>query len=148
LPSPADAAKDLRMKLPPVLFGVAALTSACESREMVRADVALRDEIEATIERAVYIAQGDGPEWDLAIGRSRAVLSVGGRDIDYRVHVAEQDDGALRWSGGEGTAVIEVVATPGACTLRGYPWNDRVRVRLSGRELNGCGSAAPAPETN
>ena len=100
------------------------------------------------IERAIYVAQGDAAGWNLAIGQSGAVLSIGDRATHYGNLVLEEAGGIRRWSGGEGTAVIEVVATPGACTLRGYPWNDRVRVRLSGRELDGCGSAAPAPETN
>jgi hypothetical protein len=49
-------------------------------------------------------------------------------------------DGVRTWESGDGTAVISIEAFPGPCEAsRGTRYRDRVRVRLSGRELNGCG---------
>ncbi len=95
-----------------------------------------------------YSAIGENPFWMVAIGDDRIVLSFGpgedGRD-ELRGHswprvLPRTVDGITRWESGTGTAVIGIEARPGPCTLaRGRRYEDSVRVRLSGRELTGCG---------
>ena len=49
-------------------------------------------------------------------------------------------DGFTLWQSGEGTQVIAIASRPGPCTgSGGRVYEDEVRVRLSGRELIGCG---------
>ena len=49
-------------------------------------------------------------------------------------------DGVRSWESGDGTAVISVEAAPGPCEdPSGRRFEDHVRIRLSGRELTGCG---------
>jgi uncharacterized membrane protein len=95
-----------------------------------------------------FSAIGQDPFWLLSVGRNRIVLAFGPaeagssslRDQDYRGVRTSFADGIKRWDAGEGTAVISVEARPGECTgPRGARFGERVRVRLSGRELNGCG---------
>lgn len=51
-----------------------------------------------------------------------------------------EENGVLRWQSGRGTQVISIEAWPGGCPQRANRESlDRVRVRLSGRELEGCG---------
>ena len=95
-----------------------------------------------------YSALGQDPFWMVTIGRDKIVLTSGpaqggsprlaGRT--YRGVTARMEGGVKRWESAEGTAVISVEARPGPCTgSRGARFEDQVRVRLSGRELHGCG---------
>jgi uncharacterized membrane protein len=94
-----------------------------------------------------YSAVGHDPFWSLAIGDDAIVLSLppapGSRDIlsqRYPRVLPRTLDGVRRWESGEGAAVISVEARNGPCTgSRGTRYADTVRVRLSGRELQGCG---------
>jgi uncharacterized membrane protein len=103
----------------------------------------------APIRDVHYSALGQNPFWMLAIGDDRVVLTFGpapgGRPGELRSHsyprvLPRTEDGVRRWQSGEGTAVIDVEARPGPCTgSRGARYEDEVRIRLSGRELSGCG---------
>ena len=94
-----------------------------------------------------YSALGHEPFWSLAIGDDRIVLTRAGpgkreswRSQSYPRVLPRTVGGARTWELGEGTAVISVEARPGPCTgSRGTAYEDHVRVRLSGSELNGCG---------
>jgi hypothetical protein len=51
-----------------------------------------------------------------------------------------EENGVMRWQSGSGTQVISIEAWPGRCAQRANRGSlDRVRVRLSGWELEGCG---------
>jgi uncharacterized membrane protein len=99
------------------------------------------------VEDVSYSAVGHDPFWSLAIGDDAIVLSLppapGSREIlstRYPRVLPRTVDGIRRWESGEGTAVISVEARNGPCTgSRGIRYADTVRVRLSGRELEGCG---------
>jgi uncharacterized membrane protein len=94
-----------------------------------------------------YSAVGHDPFWSLAIGDDAIVLSLppapGSREIlsaRYPRVLPRTVDGIRSWESGEGTAVISVEARNGPCTgSRGTRYADSVRIRLSGRELQGCG---------
>ena len=95
-----------------------------------------------------YSALGQDPFWMVTIGRDKIVLTSGparsgSRKLaghTYRGVTARLQDGVKRWESANGTAVISVEARPGPCTgSRGARFEDQVRVRLSGRELHGCG---------
>jgi uncharacterized membrane protein len=94
-----------------------------------------------------YAAVGHDPFWSLAIGDDAIVLGLppapGTRDIvshRYPRVLPRTVDGVRRWDSGEGTGVISVEARSGPCTgSGGMRYSDHVRVRLSGRELEGCG---------
>jgi uncharacterized membrane protein len=92
-----------------------------------------------------YNAIGAEPFWLLAIGDGRIVLSRGGEggrmvEAVYPRVLPRQEKGALVWESGEGVQVIGIEARHGRCEgARGIVYEDRVRVRLSGVELNGCG---------
>jgi uncharacterized membrane protein len=95
-----------------------------------------------------YSALGHDPFWMVTVGESKIVLTFGppgdgSSKLDghsYRGVSARMDDGLKRWDAGDGTAVISIEARREACTgARGALFEDRVRVRLSGRELHGCG---------
>jgi len=101
-----------------------------------------------------YSAIGQDPFWLLSVGRSRIVLTFGPaeagrsslRGHSYRGVRASFADGTKRWEAGDGTAVISVEARPGRCTgPRGAMFEEEVSVRLSSRELHGCGGR-PIPE--
>ncbi|MDQ4087366.1 MAG: hypothetical protein M3177_05055 [Pseudomonadota bacterium] len=96
-----------------------------------------------------YSAIGQEPFWLLTIGEDRMVLRLGHDggeeagefdDIIFPRTLPRTRDGFRTWESGDGTAVIAVQARPGPCTgSRGRMYEDHVRVRLSGRELSGCG---------
>ena len=95
-----------------------------------------------------YSALGHDPFWMVTIGRDKIVLTFGPAQAGsrklagrtYRGVTARLEDGVERWESSQGTAVISVEARPGPCTgSRGARFEDEVRVRLSGRELYGCG---------
>jgi hypothetical protein len=99
----------------------------------------------APVREPHYTALGAEPFWLLTIGAERIVLSSGRdrsglSDRVYRRGPARMEGGVRRWEGGEGVAVIGVDAWRRPCAgAGGAMFEDVVRVRLSGRELNGCG---------
>ena len=103
----------------------------------------------APIDNVRYSAIGHDPFWMVTIGDDAIVLSAGPqpgtreqrvRGYRYPHTLPRTVDGLRRWESAEGTAVISIEAFPGPCEgSRGVRYRDRVRVRLSGRELNGCG---------
>jgi uncharacterized membrane protein len=91
-----------------------------------------------------YNAIGREPMWMVAIGDDAIVLTLGGeggmKSHRYPRVLPRTVDGARIWESGSGTEVISVEARPERCRgSRGYRYADTVRVRLSGRELTGCG---------
>jgi uncharacterized membrane protein len=103
----------------------------------------------APVENVRYAALGQDPFWMVTIGDDRIVLALppppGARSERPVSHVFPRTlprtvDGIQRWESGEGTAVISVEAMAGPCEgAGGQTYRDRVRVRLSGREMHGCG---------
>jgi uncharacterized membrane protein len=95
-----------------------------------------------------YSAIGEDPFWMVTIGDDKIVLTFGpgergSRKLEghtYRRVLPRMVDGVKSWESADGTAVIMVEARREDCTgSRGAVFEDRVRVRLSGRELHGCG---------
>ncbi|MEA3018104.1 MAG: hypothetical protein QOI38_2826 [Sphingomonadales bacterium] len=99
----------------------------------------------APVRQPHYTAIGAEPFWLLTVGAERILLSFGRegggvRGMSYRRTGTTLDKGVRRWEGGDGTAVIGVEAWRRPCRGAGGAMHeDVVRVRLSGRELNGCG---------
>jgi uncharacterized membrane protein len=103
----------------------------------------------APVENVRYTAIGQEPFWILTIGDDAIVLASSPdpgaqarrlRSYRYPRTLPRTVDGVRTWQSGDGTAVISVEATPGPCDgSGGVRYRDRVRVRLSGRELTGCG---------
>ena len=103
----------------------------------------------APVENVRYTAIGQEPFWMVTIGDDAIVLSSGPepgtrerrlRSYRYPRTLPRTVDGVRRWESAEGTAVISVEAMPGPCDgSGGVRYRDRVRVRLSGREMFGCG---------
>ena len=95
-----------------------------------------------------YSAIGADPFWQLTIGDDRIVLRVAADpatgqappDAIWPRTLPRIQDGVTSWQSDSGTGAITVEARPGPCGRDGGPaWRDRVTVRLSGRELTGCG---------
>jgi len=96
-----------------------------------------------------YSALGHDPFWLVTIGDDSIILTLGdegGRadgalDSHSFPRALPQVDGEFRrWESGDGTATIAIQARPGPCDgSGGRRYEDHVRVRLSGRELAGCG---------
>ena len=89
-----------------------------------------------------YAAAGHEPFWALSIGDDAIVLTTGPglHGQRYPRVLPRTVNGVKSWESGSGTAVISIEARPGTCSVGGYVrFEDQVRVRLSGRELNGCG---------
>jgi uncharacterized membrane protein len=121
------------MKTLAILSAAAATLAGCTAPEP-----------HAPVRDPLYTAIGAEPFWLLTIGEERIVLSFprkngGFSDMRYRRGAARLENGVRRWEGGSGTAVISVEAWQAACRTGGNMFEERVRVRLSGRELNGCG---------
>ena len=99
----------------------------------------------APIASVHYSAIGQEPFWLLTIGEDRIVLRQGSEDGAMNEAVwprtlSRTVDGFTLWQSGEGTQVIAIASRPGPCTgSGGRVYEDEVRVRLSGRELTGCG---------
>ena len=99
----------------------------------------------APVENVRYSAIGEAPFWMVTIGDDRIVLRIGNETGERQEAVWPRTlprtvDGARLWQSGEGTQVIGIEAREGPCEgSRGQVYEDRVRVRLSGRELTGCG---------
>ena len=91
----------------------------------------------------VYQAIGAAPSWQVAVGRRSIVLRLGDSASDARAHrypgTRRGAGGIKSWVAGGATAVISVDARPGPCAQGDLVFEDHVRVRLSGRELSGCG---------
>ena len=103
----------------------------------------------APVENVRYSALGHDPFGMLAIGDDRIVLRLG---HDGGEEAGEYDDivfprtlprtvGDVRtWESGDGTQVIAIESRPGPCIgSRRIRYEHHVTVRLSGRELTGCG---------
>ena len=97
-----------------------------------------------------YTALCHDPFWLLTIGDDSIVLTLGeggGRadgalnSFSYPRVLPRTENGVQIWeSAGDATAVISVEARPGSCMGSGnMRYEHNVRVRLSGRELSGCG---------
>ena len=92
-----------------------------------------------------YSALGENPFWMLSIGDDRIVLRQSPEENAQDEAIWPRTlprtvDGKRIWESGDGTQVITVETSPGPCTdSRGRNYEDNVRVRLSGVELNGCG---------
>jgi uncharacterized membrane protein len=103
----------------------------------------------APVQNVRYSALGHDPFWMVTIGDDRIVLRTAREGADPAAEGAEAVfprtlprtvDGVRTWESGEGTAVISIEARPGPCEgSGGRVYEDRVRIRLSGRELMGCG---------
>jgi len=110
----------------------------------------------APVENVRYSALGENPFWMVTIGDDRIVLTFGpdpgARAEPLNGHVYPRTlprtvDGVTSWTSSDGTAAIGVEAMPGPCEgSRGARYRDRVRVRLNGRELTGCGGPRLEPE--
>jgi uncharacterized membrane protein len=105
--------------------------------------------------RHLFRGEGEAPYWVVVVDEREIVLTLEsggpGREADYRTFRyagvrAQSAGGVRRWTAGRGTAVISVEGWTEACVLRGYDYRERARVRLSGRELNGCGGPPPVVE--
>jgi uncharacterized membrane protein len=103
----------------------------------------------APVENVRYSAIGNDPFWMVTIGDDAIVLTVARSGetsaaamISHRYPrtLPRTVDGVRSWQSEDGTAVIHVEAWAGPCTgSGGIVHEDVVRVRLSGRELRGCG---------
>jgi uncharacterized membrane protein len=102
--------------------------------------------------RHLFRGEGEDPYWVAMVDEREIVLYFGpGSESNqpafrYPGVRASTVDGVRRWEAGSGTAVIGIEAWDEACVLRGYDYRERARVRLSGRELNGCGGSPPVVE--
>ena len=95
----------------------------------------------APVDNVRYQALGAEPFWYLAIGDDRIVLrtSEGGEAVWPRTMPRMEGETRI-WQSGDGVQVISIEARPGPCETEGEEvYADHVRVRLSGRELIGCG---------
>jgi uncharacterized membrane protein len=113
------------------------------------AGCATTPQVHSPVRMVEYSAFGADPFWMVTIGDDRIVLTLGdegGRadgalDSFAFPRVLPVTNGAVKtWESVDGAAVISVQARPGPCTGSGERvYEHHVRVRLSGRELNGCG---------
>jgi hypothetical protein len=105
------------------------------------------------VQHPFYSAIGENPIWMVAIGDDRIVLRLCGEDgaPASQDHIWPRTlprivDGVRIWQSGEGAGAITIESRPETCIgSRGSRYVDHVRVRLSGRELNGCGGPLLAP---
>ena len=103
----------------------------------------------APVDNVRYSALGQNPFWMVTIGDDRIVLTFGpdpgARPGPLSGHVYPRTlprtvDGVTSWTSSDGTAAIGVEAREEPCELTGGGrFRDRVRVRVNGRELSGCG---------
>ena len=76
----------------------------------------------------------------MRLGHDGGAEAEGYDDVSFPRTLPRTVDGVRTWQSGEGTAVITVEARRGRCAgSGGRQYQDHVRVRLSGRELTGCG---------
>jgi uncharacterized membrane protein len=104
------------------------------------------------VQHPFYSAIGENPFWMVAIGDDRIVLRLSGaegaapEELVWPRTLPRIAEGGRIWQSGEGSRVISIESRPETCTdSRGMRYQDHVRVRLSGRELNGCGGPLFAP---
>jgi uncharacterized membrane protein len=132
LPCPANPAKAWAMKLLPLVL-LAPLAACAAPRPY------------APVRTVSYSAIGAAPLWLLTIGDDRIVLARPAGDgamaeAIYPRVLPRVAAGRRTWESGEGVQAIGIEATPESCEgSRGIVYADRVRVRLSGVELHGCG---------
>jgi len=103
----------------------------------------------APVENVRYSALGHDPFWMVTIGDDRIVLRLGHDggeeaeeydDVAFPRTLPRTQGGFRTWESRDGTAVIAIQARAGPCRgSGGRVYEDHVRVRLSGRELSGCG---------
>ena len=98
----------------------------------------------APVAEVRYAALGHDPFWMATIGDDSIVLTLGPegalREQRWPRVLPVTENGITRWESGAGTRVIAVEARTGPCTgSRGAVYEHHVTVRLSGRELVGCG---------
>jgi uncharacterized membrane protein len=103
----------------------------------------------APVDNVRYSAIGYEPFWMVTIGDDAIVLTQapdpGAEAARLNSHryprtLPRTVDGVQRWESGDGTAVISVEAVEEECQgSGGRTYRDRVVVRLSGREFQGCG---------
>ncbi|HWH17392.1 MAG TPA: hypothetical protein VNT77_03515 [Allosphingosinicella sp.] len=95
-----------------------------------------------------YGAISHDPFWLVSIGDDKIVLTLGpegGRadgglsSYAYRRVLPRTVNGVRRWDSVDGTAVISVEARKAPCSTGGRSYQDRVKVYLSGRMMEGCG---------
>ena len=107
-----------------------------------------RPPVYAPVKNMRYGAISHDPFWLVSIGDDRIVLTTGpagGRadgeldSYEYPRPLPTVRDGVRRWESGQGTAVISVEARQGPCSTGGHSYQDRVKVYLSGRMMEGCG---------
>jgi hypothetical protein len=101
------------------------------------------------VKRPLYQAVGGPPGWTLAVAREKIVLRLSpepsaGSDAaatvwEFASPRASLAGGVKRWEAGAGTRVIVIEARRAPCGNGRVRFQDEVRVRLSGRELAGCG---------
>lgn len=137
--------KPLRAFLPALAIVLA--LAACATAEQPESDTP-----EPPAAAAIQSAHGDNPLWHVVIWPDRIGLLVDtrgrGREADFlRTRyegVRETRSGAVRrWQAGRGTGVISVEIWDAPCVQSGATYRQVARVRLSGRELNGCGGSPP-----
>ena len=102
----------------------------------------------APVENVRYSALGQNPFWMVTIGDDRIVLTFGPdpgarpgqlNSYAYPRTLPRTVEGVRTWESSSGTAAITVEAMEGPCEASGAQYRDRVRVRMNGRELEGCG---------
>ena len=98
----------------------------------------------APVEDVRFTALGHDPFWMATVGDDSIVLTLGPEgalnEQRWPRTLPRTDGGVTRWESGDGTAVISIEARPGPCTgSRGAVYEHHATVRLSGRELSGCG---------
>jgi uncharacterized membrane protein len=115
---------------------------------LLLAGCAMQSGLYAPVANPIYSAIGHDPFWMLAIGEDRIVLRLGHDggeqaeeydDLVYPRTLPRTENGVRTWQTGEGTETLTVEARPGPCAQTDRSYEDHVRVRLSGRELSGCG---------
>jgi hypothetical protein len=102
--------------------------------------------IAASAPGIAYEAVGEHRAWRLTVGDDGVRLAFAGASARNGGHVyphvvAREFGSSRRWEAGAGVAVISVEARPGRCAVGGLIYVDKVRIRLSGRELYGCGGS-------
>ncbi len=101
----------------------------------------------APVQSIRYAALGQDPFWTVTIGDDRIVLALspsdGGEGVarhDFPRTLPRRTGETRIWESQADGAVIGVETRPGPCVgSGGLAFADHVRVRLSGRELTGCG---------
>jgi hypothetical protein len=144
--SAAIAAKDLPMKplyAPFLAMALAACATTGERAEQPPAPPA---------GTPIHSAHSNDPLWHVVIWPDRIslLLDTGGRGREadflrtrYEGVRETRSGGVRRWQAGRGTEVISVEIWDGPCVQAGATYREVARVRLSGRELNGCGGNPP-----